>query len=80
VLTALATDSVRRRMVNPRKVYPVDMGLIPLFDRSGKANLGHALETCVLHELDRRAAEVGYVHTPDGHEIDFAVRYPDGRN
>jgi predicted AAA+ superfamily ATPase len=76
---ALATDSVRRKMVNPRKVYPVDVGLIPLFDRSGKANLGHALETCVLHELDRRGAEVGYVHTQAGHEIDFAARYPDGR-
>jgi uncharacterized protein len=75
----LATDSVRRRMVNPRKVYPVDPALIPLFDRSGKANLGHALESCVLHELDRRGAEVGYVHTRAGHEIDFAVRHPDGR-
>lgn len=78
-VVSLASDSVRRRMVNPRKVYPVDPGLIPLFDRSGKANLGHALETCVLLELDRRGAEVGYVHTRAGHEIDFAVRYPDGK-
>jgi predicted AAA+ superfamily ATPase len=76
---ALATDSLRRRMVNPRKVYPIDPCLIPVFDRSGKANLGHALETCVLLELDRRGAEVGYVHTPEGCEIDFAVRYPDGQ-
>ncbi|MBI3000266.1 MAG: ATP-binding protein, partial [Deltaproteobacteria bacterium] len=27
--------SERRRMVNPRKAYPVDPGLIPVFDRSG---------------------------------------------
>lgn len=47
----VATDSARRRQVNPRKVYPVDTGLIALFDRSGKANTGHALETVVLHEL-----------------------------
>lgn len=78
-VVSLASDSVRRRMVNPRKVYSIDPGLIPLFDRSGKANLGHALETCVLLELDRRAAEVGYVHTQAGHEIDFAVRYSDGK-
>ena len=78
-VVSLATDSVRRRMVNPRKVYPVDPGLIPLFDRSGKANPGHALETCVLLELDRRGAEVGYVHTQAGYEIDFSVRYPDGK-
>ena len=39
----IATDSERRRQVNPRKVYPVDTGLIALFDRSGKANVGHAV-------------------------------------
>lgn len=78
-LVSLATDSERRRMVNPRKAYPMDPGLIPLFDRSGKANLGHALETCVLLQLDRRGAETGYVHTADGYEVDFLARYPDGR-
>lgn len=76
---SLATDSERRRMVNPRKIYPIDPGLIPLFDRSGKANLGHALETCVLLELDRRGAEVGYVHTHGGREVDFLARHPAGR-
>lgn len=75
---SIATDSERRRMVNPRKAYPIDPGLIPVFDRSGKANLGHALETCVLLELDRRGAEVSYVHTPDGREVDFLARYPSG--
>ena len=77
-MVSIATDSERRRMVNPRKVYPIDPGLIPLFDRSGKANLGHALETCVLLELDRRGAEVGYVHTAGGYEVDFLARYPEG--
>jgi len=74
----LDTDSERRRMVNPRKVYPVDPGLIPVFDRSGKANLGHALETAVLIELERRGAEVSYVRTEAGHEVDFLARFPDG--
>jgi predicted AAA+ superfamily ATPase len=76
---ALATASERRRMVNPRKVYPMDSGLIPVFDRSGRANLGHALETCVLLELDRRGAEVGYVRTRGGHEVDFLARTIDRR-
>ena len=70
----LATDSERRRQVNPRKAYPVDPGLIALFDRSGKANLGHALETAVLHELRRRGAEVNYVRTAAGYEVDFLAR------
>lgn len=76
---AIATDSERRRRVNPRKVYPVDTGFIPIFDRSGKANLGHALETAVLLELDRRGAETAYVRTASGFEVDFLARHIDGR-
>lgn len=70
----LATDSERRRQVNPRKVYPVDTGLIALFDRSGKANVGRALETAVLQELQRRGNQVNYVRTPAGFEVDFYAR------
>lgn len=74
----LATDSARRRQVNPRKVYPVDTGLMALFDRPGKANVGHGLETAVLHELQRAGAQVNYVLTPGGFEVDFLARDPSG--
>jgi len=74
----LHTSSERQRMVNPRKAYPVDPGLIQIYERSGRANLGHALETVVLIELERRGAEVGYVRTPSGYEVDFHARMPDG--
>lgn len=74
----METSSERQRMVNPRKAFPVDPGLIPVFDRSGKGNLGHALETAVLIELERRGAIVTYVRTPEGHEVDFLVRHPAG--
>ena len=70
----METDSERQRMVNPRKAYPVDPGLIPLFDRTGRANTGHALETAVLIELERRGLAVTYVRTPEGHELDFLAR------
>lgn len=76
---SLAAGSERRRMVNPRKVYPIDPGLIPVFDRTGRANLGHALETCVLLELERRGAEVAYVRTVQSQEVDFLAHYYDGR-
>lgn len=76
-LVRLVTSSERRRQVNPRKVYPVDPALIPAFDRSGKANLGHLLETAVLIELERRGCEVGYVLTPGGFEVDFLATGPD---
>ncbi|MDI6771408.1 MAG: ATP-binding protein [bacterium] len=71
----LATDSERRRNSNPRKVYPVDPGLIGAFDAAGRANPGHALETVVANELGRRRAQVGYVKTGEGHEVDFHVRH-----
>jgi len=78
-IVSIATDSERQRMVNPRKVYPIDSGLIPVFDRSGKANIGHALETAVYLELERRGAKVSYVKTASsGYEVDFLARYPDG--
>jgi hypothetical protein len=75
----IASDSHRRRMVNPRKAYPIDPGVIPVFDRSGKANVGHALETAVALELERRGAEVAYVRTADNLEVDFLARYPVGK-
>jgi predicted AAA+ superfamily ATPase len=77
-LTWLNDSSERRRMVNPRKAFPVDPGLIPVFDRSGKSNLGHALETVVFLELERRGYAVGYVKTTAGHEVDFIARHPGG--
>lgn len=74
----IATKSERRRNSNPRKVYPVDPGLIGAFDASGHANLGHALETVVQNELERRKAHLGYVKTRDGLEVDFRARYQAG--
>ena len=74
----MESRSERQRMVNPRKAYPVDAGLIEVFDRSGNANTGHALETAVLVELERRGCEVTYVRTPEGYEVDFLARGDDG--
>lgn len=41
-------------------------------------NLGHALETAVLIELERRQCEATYVRTPEGYEVDFLARSPSG--
>jgi predicted AAA+ superfamily ATPase len=74
----LHSASERQRMVNPRKAYPVVPGLIMLYERSGRPNLGHALETVVALELERRGFETGYVRTRDGFEVDFFARGPAG--
>lgn len=75
---SLHTASERQRMVNPRKAYPIDPGLISLYERTGRANLGHALETAVILELERRGCETDYVRTREGYEVDFFARSPEG--
>ncbi len=72
----LSTESERRKNSNPRKVYPADPGLIEAFDASGRAQSGHALETAVFNELQRRDADVAYVKTAEGHEVDFHAWFP----
>jgi hypothetical protein len=74
----VSSPSERRRRVNPRKAYPVDPGLIPVFDRTGRRNVGHALETTVRIELERRGLEVSYVKTEEGYEVDFLTQATDG--
>ena len=73
---AMHTASERQRMVNPRKAYPVDPGLIALFERSGREQRGRALETALLLELERRGYEATYVRTPEGFEVDFLAHRP----
>jgi predicted AAA+ superfamily ATPase len=68
---AMHSASERQRMVNPRKAYPVDTGLIALYERTGREHQGRALETSVLLELERRGYEVSYVRTDEGWEVDF---------
>jgi len=68
---AMHSRSARQRMVNPRKAYPVDPGLIGLFAAGGREQQGRALETAVLLELERRGYEVAYVRTNEGFEVDF---------
>jgi predicted AAA+ superfamily ATPase len=78
-LVPIHTSSERQRQSNPRKVYPVDSGLLTAFDRSGKPNTGHALETAVLVELERRKYDCAYVRTVSGAEVDFLATPPEGK-
>lgn len=71
---AMHSASERQRMVNPRKAYPVDPGLISLFERSGSTHQGRALETALFLELDRRGWGTSYVRTKEGWEVDFLAQ------
>lgn len=76
----LDTPSERRRMVNPRKMYAADHGLVwacvPCDDTWGE---GHALENLVFTELQRRELQPHYGITAAGHELDFVIRLPNGQ-
>jgi hypothetical protein len=75
---SLFTGSERQRMVNPRKAYPIDPGLIQVYARSDRKTLDLALETAVLIELLRRGYELHYLRTPHDHEVDFHAHDPHG--
>lgn len=68
---SMHSTSERQRMANPRKAYPIDTGLIRLYERSQRENRGRALETAVLLELERREYGVEYLRTSEGWEVDF---------
>ena len=76
---AMHSTSERQRMVNPRRAYPIDPALIALFDRSGREQVGRALETVVLVELLRRGWEVAWLRTSSGWEVDFLAHRPGDR-
>jgi hypothetical protein len=78
-MVSIASKSERRRMVNPRKIYPIDPGLIPIFGWAEKTDSGHTLETCIMLELERRGADIAYIRTQSGYEVDFLALFPDGR-
>lgn len=77
-ILSMHTRSERQRMVNPRKAYPIDPGLIDVYERTSAPNTRQALESVIMLELERRGCEIGYVRTSEGYEIDFHVRTPDG--
>lgn len=77
--TSIFSASERQRMVNPRKAYPIDSGLIAVYERTGRENLGHCLETAVLLELLRRGCEVHYLKTKEGYEVDFLAVDMEGK-
>ena len=67
---------MRLRQSNPRKVYPIDPGLIDLFDRRGQRQLGQRLETVVALELWPRGCSASYGLTPEREEVDVVVLDP----
>ena len=71
------SQSERKRMINPIKLYVNDTGLATSFSISREHEIGHLLENCIFVELCRRNARVTYLNTAAGFEVDFMAEYPD---
>lgn len=70
-IVRMHTRSERQQLRNPRKVYPIDPGLIPVYERAGRENRGRSLEAVVLLELERRGYDAGWVRVGEDLEVDF---------
>jgi hypothetical protein len=75
-LISMHSASERQRMRNPRKAYPIDPGITPVYERGGRENRGRSLENAILLELDRRGYEMGWVRVGAGYEVDFYAEHP----
>jgi predicted AAA+ superfamily ATPase len=67
------TRSERVRMVNPRKVYAIDSGLVQACSRTVRPDWGRLLENFVFLYLHRSYDRVEYYKTKRGHEVDFII-------
>ncbi len=72
------SKSDRQRMVNPMKTYVCDSGLAAAYSASATVEQGHLLENSILMELHRQKAQMEYITTSAGYEIDFYARFPNG--
>jgi len=68
---SIFTNSERQRMVNPKKIYAVDTGMIQACSRNIYPDWGLLLENFVFTELRRSGVQINYYKTKKGHEVDF---------
>ncbi len=71
--------SVRRRQVNERKLYVIDLGLQRAFTLGQTADQGRYLESLVFMQLRRQGHRPDYYRTKVGHEVDFIIDEAHGK-
>ena len=68
------SESRSKQMVNPKKVYCVDSGLVNAVRAGFLKNMGRLFEGAVFCELLRREYKVFYFKTESGLEVDFIAQ------
>ncbi len=72
-------QSERARMVNPRKIYAIDTGMVRACSRRVHPDWGRLLENHVYLEIRRKYDLIEYYRTRAGREVDFIVTDQQGR-
>jgi len=65
--------SLKKRQVNPKKIYPIDTGLIAAYTIKPGYNKGATLETAVFLQLRRHYTDIFYYRTSSQKEVDFII-------
>ncbi len=68
------STKVKEQMRSSKKAYAYDSGMINAVKFKTSPDTGRLIENLVAVELIRRGKEFYYYRTPDGKEVDFAVR------
>jgi len=66
--------SLKKQIVNPKKVYSIDTGLSKRVSFEVGKKKGDLLENIVFLELKRRFENIYYYKTKDSYEVDFLVK------
>jgi predicted AAA+ superfamily ATPase len=72
------SESVRKRQINPKKFYLIDVGMHNYLTFRFSENKGRLLENLVFLELRRMGSPIFYYKTAGGHEVDFLLREKGG--
>lgn len=69
--TELHANSQKAKLVNPNKVYLIDVGLVRAMAEDPEANRGWLLENLVYLHLRRLKFDISYYNTSENKEVDF---------
>jgi predicted AAA+ superfamily ATPase len=68
------SESARKRQVNPKKFYLIDVGMHNYLTLRFSENKGRVLENLVFLQLRRKNVPIYYYRTASGHEVDFLIK------
>lgn len=74
----LFSHSVRKTLVNPKKLYAIDPGLVRSMTLDYERDLGRLFENVVYLDLRRLGYNVSYYLTQERYEVDFLAQSPRG--